>query len=69
MAKTPTSDRKLVQVFVRVYGETTRNDIDVQAFVGCVITAGRRHLGVREQVRIETSGPQAGAFAATTKEG
>lgn len=58
MASTsPKRKPRLVAVMIRMFGETTRSEVDVEAFVDCVVQAGQKHLGVREQVRIETTGP------------
>jgi hypothetical protein len=55
----PKRDARLVTVYVRMFGHTRRRDIDLDAFVGVVIEAGRKHLGVKDLVRVESGAPQA----------
>lgn len=55
----PKRAARLVTVYIRMFGQTSRDEIDTDAFVGVVIEAGRRHLGVKDLVRVEIGAPNA----------
>ena len=56
-----------MSVYVRMFGQTSRDEIDLDAFVGVVVEAGRKHLGVRDLVRVEMGAPNAPTM--TTNQG